>query len=373
LEDEGGSVNAREVASAGGLVLLGLQAERVHVDTGRRGNVLVVLVGLHQVEVGTITLVEAIVAVELHLGSDNGVATGGIARSDSIGVVEGIMRHSGSTRESAGLDDPDQFFTWVIEVQLDLVVGARGGFVTGKLELLDQILVRDLGEAAALISVKIDVVYPERAVAEAGGGDRDSGNGGDDQRGEGLELNVHLNLVVLEGNQGESQARVAAEPELEGHVDSEATVRVGSTIDHGVVAHLVTLGLGQVVPDVEPVGVVLVNALATDFELNRGEHGLTDVADEVATNQGREGSLEVHAVDKVTVTRDRASHLAAEISSAVEGLLDGLHREVGMASIDDFEDIFLFSKRKPSLSGYLIGIGLYLKQRGSKIPTTHCH
>lgn len=50
---QGSIVNTREVASARGLVLLGAQGEGVHVDTAA-GHVLVVLVGLDQVEVLTI-------------------------------------------------------------------------------------------------------------------------------------------------------------------------------------------------------------------------------------------------------------------------------------------------------------------------------
>ncbi len=64
---QGRLVNAREVACAGRLVLLGLERERVHVDTrGRRAGV--VLPGLHLVEVRSLALVEAILTVELHLG-----------------------------------------------------------------------------------------------------------------------------------------------------------------------------------------------------------------------------------------------------------------------------------------------------------------
>jgi hypothetical protein len=39
-------------------------------------------------------------------------------------------------------------------------------------------------------------------------------------------------------------------------------------------------------------------------------------------------------VDQITVTGDGASHLAVEVSIAVEGLLDGLHREVGVTAIN---------------------------------------
>jgi len=71
-ELERGLVDAREVARAAGLVLLGAQGERVHVDARGRG-AAVVLVRLHLVEVGALTLREAVLAVELELGNLHGV------------------------------------------------------------------------------------------------------------------------------------------------------------------------------------------------------------------------------------------------------------------------------------------------------------
>jgi len=179
------------------------------------------------------------------------------------------------------------------------------------------------------------------------------------QVGEGLELEVHLNLVVLEGNQRQSEASVAAEPELQGHVQDLGSQRggsgleVGGVTDHLSIAGSVASGEGQLVPDVQPGRVVLVNALATDLELNVVDQSLTDVVDPVGSarsggNSG-EGSLEVHAVDQITIAGDGASDLAAEVDRAVEGLLDRLHGEVGVTAVNDLED----KVKIPSLSGYL--------------------
>ena len=46
-----------------------------------------------------------------------------------------------------------------------------------------------------------------------------------------------------------------------------------------------------------------------------------------------EGHLEVGAVGKITIAADRAGHTASEISLTGEGLLNGLHSEVGVASV----------------------------------------
>ena len=68
-ELEGGVVDAREVARSRWLVLLWLEGERVNVDTSVWG-ASVVLVWLDEVEVGTFTLREAVLAVELELGRE---------------------------------------------------------------------------------------------------------------------------------------------------------------------------------------------------------------------------------------------------------------------------------------------------------------
>jgi len=187
---QGSIIDTRHVASAGWLVVLGLEAEGVHVDAARR-HVLVVLVWLYQVEVATIALREAVVAVELQLGERHGVlavlegnghehvvgtagsdaghgaslairavhqggvgaspdARAGVGQIGLVGVVEPLLAQSvGSSGNRAGLVgdvlvalyDPNQFLAGVIEVELQLVVGGRGGLVTGELQLLDQVLV----------------------------------------------------------------------------------------------------------------------------------------------------------------------------------------------------------------------------------------
>ena len=65
-------VNAGQVARAAGLVLLRGEREGIHVDAHRR-HVRVVLVGLHQVKVVTLTHREAVVAVELDERRHHGV------------------------------------------------------------------------------------------------------------------------------------------------------------------------------------------------------------------------------------------------------------------------------------------------------------
>ena len=194
-------------------MLLGLEAERVHVDT-LAGDVLVMLVRLDKVEVASITLGEPVMTVELELSSNDGVAavlegdgdedvvgttsgdtghgtsvtisgggggvdevgvgsregtgvglstTGNICGVKGIGVVEPLLTNWGWVGAAVGnvvitLHNPHELFAGMIKVELDFVGSGAGRLVTGELELLDQVLVRDLGEPAAFISVEVDVV-----------------------------------------------------------------------------------------------------------------------------------------------------------------------------------------------------------------------
>jgi hypothetical protein len=80
-------VNSGEVAAARRLVLLRAKCEGVYVDTGIRGT-CVVLVGLDNVEVGTLTLGEAVLAVKLKLSGDYRVLTPAVHVEGRLGEYE---------------------------------------------------------------------------------------------------------------------------------------------------------------------------------------------------------------------------------------------------------------------------------------------
>ena len=235
----------------------------------------------------------------------------------------------------------------------------------------------------ALISVKEDVVN-----VEGGGnkgllvrrGDRDGSRGstdaadGPEALANRAKIKVDLDLVVLEGNQGEGKSGVPAEPELEGHVEGglregvagsanlggrargsagalnagEGGVRdvgeLGGVSNHLEVPTLLLGGERDLVPDVHPVSVLAIDALSADLNLNLGDELLADEVHPAGINGSNstgshrlvdlgEGDLEVGAVSKISVTGDRARHAASEVSLSGEGLLDGLHREVGVAPV----------------------------------------
>ncbi len=378
------------------------ERERVDVDTDGR-DVGVVLVRLDLVEVATLTDLEAVVAVELEERRDDGVLAGhALDASNGVtgledraippvgeverllalpGVDDGVI--TGDIRVT--LDNPDELLNGVVEVELDLVRGGRDRLRARELEDIDEVLVGDLGELAALIRVEVDVVDVEGGSDEALGVNAVTdrvrvGEGGGvvpAEVAEVVELEVDTDLVVLERDEGERETRVAAEPELEGDVErvlrgavaddlrgvglTADTVRVaanttllddvgelGNVTNHLGVTGLLAGLLGELIPDLEPLAVVLVNALATDLELD----GLDEVvanpvepaelrtrAVSARDDDGGEGRLEIHAVDEVTVALDRARHLLGEVGRAVEGVLDGLHREVGVTTVNELEDL----------------------------------
>ena len=314
---KGGVVNPREVARARRLVLLRAKGERVDVDARVRG-AGVRLERLDKVEVGALTLREAVLAVKLELGGDDRVLAPavhvksrlgedegarirnsrvkvnvratelatrglgveiGIGRSDisgtgvleetrsvdervgglrgrqvtterhdgvresidGVSVIErlgakGLVEHGVSLKRGAvvnilvRLDDPDKLLARVVEVELNLVRRRTDRLIASELELLNEVLVRVLGHAAALVGVKEDVVNVERggnkrlvvSLGNLGGGGTSSGGLEAADSPEALvnraEVEVNLDLVVLEGDERKRKARVAAVPELERHV-----------------------------------------------------------------------------------------------------------------------------------------------------------
>jgi len=403
------------------------EGERVDVHTDGR-DVGVVLVRLHLVEIATLADLETIVAVELEESRDDRVLAGhALNASDGvtgledspippIGEVERLLALPGvddgviTRHVRVALDNPDELLNGVVEVELDLVGGGSDGLSTSELEDIDEVLVGDLGELAALIGIEVDVVNIERSSDEALGVDTVTdgvsvGEGGGvvpAEVAEVVELEVDTDLVVLEGDEGESKTRVAAEPELEGDVESvlrgavaDDLRGVGLTADAVSVAadttllddvgelgdvtnHLGVTGLlagllGELIPDLEPLAVVLVDALTTDLELDGLDKVVANPVEpaELGTRTVRprddnrgESRLEIHAVDQITVTLDGAGHLLGEVGGTVERVLDGLHREVSVTTVDQLEESDLGVTGKVNVLG-AIGDELH--------KTTTCH
>lgn len=179
------------------------------------------------------------------------------------------------------LNNPDQLLDRVVEVQADLVSSVTDALLTSELQLLDQVLVRDLGETATLIGIKVDVinVHGSGIQAQVGQG-RVSG---DNQFAAWAKLNADLNFMVLQSNQRKGKTDVAVEPELER--DPACAARLGSrapllkaarvvvftteaTADHLLVTTALASGDGQVIPDLKPVTELTIDALSSDLNIH---------------------------------------------------------------------------------------------------------
>jgi len=240
--------------------------------------------------------------------------------------------------------------------QLELIVGTRRGVAAGVLDLLDQVLVALLGEAAALLRVQVDVVGPDLKVgAEVGGVVRS-------------QVKVQADLVVLQGNQGQVQTWVAVEEEQQRQVhaglvtvDTAVRCRAHAVDTRCGRAHLTPAILVRLVEEdlgiqAPPGLVVLVDALATDGHLDIGQGALGDPARvEHGVVRGSVGGdwdeAHIHVANQVTVASNSNRHTARVGRGTVDRLLDVLHREVGVALVDRLKESHLGLTRQIHILG----------------------
>ena len=243
-----------------------------------------------------------------------------------VGVIEGLgaeevveeliaLKRRAVVNVAVGLDDPDELLNGVVEVELDLVGGGTDGLVAGELELLNEVLVGVLSHAPALIGVQEDVVHVERGgneglvvsgddLATAAGGAAGQRPNRPQALVNGTNVKVDLDLVVLEGDEGEGKTGVTAVPKLEGNIEGGlregiagsanlarggglarainiikrgvGDVReLGGVSNHGKVTGALVHAKGELVPDVHPITVLAINALATDLNLHLRDDLLT--------------------------------------------------------------------------------------------------
>ena len=359
-----GVVNAGEVASASGLVLLGLEREGVGVHTGV-GAAGVVVVGLDLVEVLTLLGLEAVLTVEDELevgertsvllseGSRGAILTAreegntgalgdghvavagelneGVGLKDNLGgtsVLGEVPKRGGGVGGRRVVEAPHELLDGVVVGEALVGGGARGhGVGTSVLDLLNEVLVTLLGEAAALLGVKVDVVGPhlEDGGAEVGIEGR-------------REIEINADLVVLEGDEGEEKTGVAVEEEDKRKVDSVTGDGSGHLTPVSLLG-LIKVKLGVETP---PALVVLVNALTTNGKLSGRDGTLGNPVAVIAISGagvGRSGlKLNVHVTNKITVAGNSHGDATGVGGSTVDGLLDVLHREVSVALVNRLEE-----------------------------------
>jgi hypothetical protein len=267
---------------------------------------------------------------------------------DGISVVEGLgteylEKESITSQRRAivnvliGLDNPDKLLNGVVKVELDLVRRRTNRLITSELELSNKVLVGVLRHSASLVSVQEHIVDVQRSSNQrlivSNGGRNGASNvvltsstrvrigvavqGGNSPQAliNRADIKVDLDLVVLESNQRESQTRVGAEPELEGHVkgglrksvtgSTNLTGRqgvtrglnirerrisdegkLGSVTNHLEVSTLLLRGHSELIPDVHPVTILAINSLTTNLNLNLSNELLAGVIQPTGIDTG---------------------------------------------------------------------------------------
>jgi hypothetical protein len=195
------------------------------------------------------------------------------------------------------------------------------------------------------------------------------------------DIKVNLDLVVLKGDQRKSETRVGAKPELKWDIKSglrksvtrstnltrskgvtrrldvrERWIRdeseLSSVTNHLEISTLLLGSHGELVPDVHPVTILAINALASNLNLHLGNKLLSRVIEPTGINTGvlssgvvskshelvnlRESHLEICAVSEITISGDHALDTTTEIGLSVESLLNRLNCEVSVATISYF-------------------------------------
>jgi hypothetical protein len=114
--------------------------------------------------------------------------------------------------------------------------------------------------------------------------------------------------------------------------------KLGRVTNHLKVSTLLLGSHGKLVPDVHPVTVLAINALATNLNLNLSDKLLSgevkptsvNTASQVASSHGvahelvdlGQSNLQVSAVAEITVSANSAGNTTTKISLAVESLLN---------------------------------------------------
>jgi len=257
VADDTSRIEAREVEGTGGLKLTGVEAEGVGEKLGTWGGVTMggVVVERDGGEVGV---------GELEVGN---VGTVNL-KLDLVRIRADV--HSGGI--SSG-----EVFHWMIEIELLNLVTRRNRL----LDLGDNHILGRAGEHLTLLSIEVSVVGVDLPLV--GGGTR-------------TPSDAELDIVVLEGDEGESSLPVLTESEAEG----VETLVGGTTVE--VTGDRLGGGSGREgggnLGRVE--GILLINHLTTDEELHLGDGG-GPVGDDVGLGTIRLDGHEVDVVEHVTL------------------------------------------------------------------------
>jgi hypothetical protein len=375
-------VQAREVAGTAGLPLLGAQGERVDVD-GLVGDAGQVLVGLHQTEVGLGAHSETVGTVQHQLGIlqqvQSLVGVGGTGASGRV-VEPVVVRGTDGRRVILALQHPHQHLHGVVELHAGLLGGRQRihRVRAVELHLLHQVRVGLRHEQLALGRVQEHVVNEELGVHDRGGrhelGHVRGQTGtiisqGHNQLLGRTQLHHQAHLVEAEGQQGNRQTRVAAEPELQGDVQDLRVVGVANQTQirahlthHLAVAVLLLLRVRQLVPQVHPQTVVAINLLVTNLNVHVADQSMaqsvgpahvnvlvrveghghlrggTEAGRAILVHEAGQLHLQVGLVHQIARTLHGRRGLLAEVRGTVHRLLNRLHREGRVTIVTRLEE-----------------------------------
>jgi len=117
---------------------------------------------------------------------------------------------------------------------------------------------------------------------------------------------------------------------------------LGGVADHGAVSLFLSGNHGKLVPDVHPVAIVAVNALATNFNFNLGDNLLSGEIQptsiyvttgvKVLSNL-RKDNLEAGGVSQISISGDGAGYTATKVGLSVKGLFNGFNREISVPAV----------------------------------------
>ena len=362
LDSDLSIVNTTEITAPGWLMFFWFQGETVSVHAWRWG-AGVVHEWLNGVEVLAGLLLEAILAVENQLeGIQSSVVFFGEVLTlegdewdTSEGAGDEAVRLGGDTEDVRGdsrvgvrgaegvvtvVQAPDKFLDWVVvgETLLDFRTGADG-VGTGVLDLLDEVFVALLREAASFLRVEIHVVGP----------DLESGAVGNTTGGleVGRQIEIQSDFMVLEGDQRQRQSGVAVEEKDEWQEDLTVLERGGGHLTVVRLLGLVQVKLGVQTP---PLLVVLVDALTANGQFNVLDRTLREPG--IISHGGGTGlEFDVHVGDQIPVTRDGDGNAAIGTWGTVNSLFDVFHREVGVTLVHRLEESDFWVTREIDILG----------------------
>ncbi len=251
----------------------------------------------------------------------------------------------------------------MIEIRLDrdLVLRCRDCHERRVLHLVNEVLLALADEAPTLLHVEIDVVAPEHHGLDvrridlcAAPGVRQKVRGVEEALKRG-ERDVDTNRVVLEGQEGEVETRIATEEELQRDVQTKSLAEwAGNEIGHGITVDTadhriegISLAGGrrELLPDLHPLAGLLVDFLFADLERDFLDQGVPDGIDitdrgvgEVLEGELRKEDIDVDPAEKVASARDETGDALAEICRTVEVHWLRLNGEVRIAPIDHLKE-----------------------------------